>query len=127
MDFFTSTRLLEFLALKRKEHYVDTATALPQKADKPVEILHTPAGSVQQKTQSFHLFSMGGLVSFAIGIILGIVAVYLSWTCNTALQYNFGLKVFFAIFAYIFGLLYLILYILMRYDTCAYIKKTNYF
>jgi hypothetical protein len=23
--------------------------------------------------------------------------------------------------------LYLILYILMRYDTCAYIKKTNYF
>jgi hypothetical protein len=127
MDFFTSTRLLEFLALKRKEHYVDTAGALPQQADKPAEILHTPAGSVQQSIQSFHIFSMGGLVSFAIGIILGIAAVYLSWTCNTALQYNFGLKVFFAIFAYIFGLLYLILYILMRYDTCAYIKKTNYF
>jgi hypothetical protein len=133
MDFFTSTRVLEWIAHKRAEHYANNPTMLPlspaSAARKPVEVTHTTAGPVVQPPSKpgFYIFSLGGLISFAIGIIIGIVAVYLSWTCNTAMQYNFALKVFFAIFAYLFGLIYIILYIIMRYDTCSYIKRTNYF
>lgn len=127
MDFFSSTRILEWIAHKRAEHYIDNPSALPPPALKQAaEVVNTTSGPVANKPQ-FTVFSIGGLVSLAVGIVIGIVAAYLSWSCNTAMQYNFGLKVFFAFFAYLFGLVYLILYIIMRYDTCAYIKKTNYF
>ena len=118
MDFFTSTRLLEWYANTRKEGYLNApapSMALPSPMTAPVS---------QNK---FAVFSLSGIVAMVVGIIIGTVAAYLSWSCNTALNYNLGLKVVFAVLAYIFGLLYILLYMIMRYDTCSYIKKSGYF
>lgn len=111
MDFFGSTRVLEYLAKSRTEKYANSPA---------------PSSIVPTNTK-FSIFSLGGVVSFVVGIVIGVVAVYLSWTCNTALQYGTALKVIFAILAYLFGFLYIILYMIMRYDTCTYIKKTGYY
>lgn len=58
------------------------------------------------------------ILSFILGVVIGLYAAYLSWQCNAKLNYNVFLKVVFAIFAYMFGLTYLILYVVMRWDTC---------
>lgn len=110
MDFFASTRALEWLSNKKNERYQNNNE----------EISPSPAFINPNK---FTIFSLGGIVSFVIGIVIGVVAAYLSWSCNSALQYNIALKIFFALMAYIFGLFYIILYIIMRYDTCTYIKR----
>lgn len=112
MDFFASTRVLEWLSNKKNERYQDDTGASP-----------SPAFASQTK---FAIFSLGGIVSLVIGIVIGVVAAYLSWSCNSALQYNIALKIFFALLAYFFGLVYIILYIIMRYDTCTYIKRGYY-
>lgn len=120
MDFFGSTRFLEWFANSRRETYMNAPApglALPS----PIS---SPATAPKDR---FAVFSLGGVVSLVIGMVIGLIAAYLSWSCNTSLNYNLGLKIVFAILAYIFGLLYIILYIIMRYDTCAYIKKTGYY
>lgn len=58
------------------------------------------------------------VLSFILGVLIGVYAAYLSWQCNSKLKYNTFLKAIFAVFAYIFGLVYLILYVVMRWDIC---------
>jgi hypothetical protein len=58
------------------------------------------------------------IISLVIGILVGIFAAYLSWQCNAKLEYHMGFRVIFAIFAYLFGLIYIILYYTMRWDVC---------
>lgn len=55
-----------------------------------------------------------GPISIVLGTLVGIYAVYLSWSCNTKQGVNALAKVIYAIFAWIFGMLYLILYFLFR-------------
>lgn len=50
--------------------------------------------------------------------IIGLIAAYLSWNCNTAKGYTFVEKVIFSFFAYIFGGIYILYYFLVRYDEC---------
>jgi len=50
--------------------------------------------------------------------IIGLIAAYLSWTCNAARGYTFIEKVIFSFFAYIFGGIYVLYYFLVRYDEC---------
>lgn len=50
--------------------------------------------------------------------IVGLIAAYLSWNCNTAKGYTFVEKVIFSFFAYIFGGIYILYYFLVRYDEC---------
>jgi hypothetical protein len=128
MDFFSSTRILEYVASKR-EKFTDDASAIPSPSPVLPDMIMAPGSSAAQNTimNKFAIFSLGGIISFVISILIGLTAVYLSWSCNSALQYNLGLKVFFAILAYIFGLLYIIFYIIMRWDTCSYIKKNAYY
>lgn len=128
MDFFSSTRILEYVASKR-EKFTDDASAMPSPSPVLPDMIMAPGSSAAQNTimNKFAIFSLGGIISFVISILIGLTAVYLSWSCNSALQYNLGLKVFFAILAYIFGLLYIIFYIIMRWDTCSYIKKNAYY
>lgn len=57
-------------------------------------------------------------LQWAISIMLGVVAFWLSWTCNTALGYNIYLRAVFGAFAFFFGLTYIVLYIIMRWDVC---------
>jgi uncharacterized membrane protein YGL010W len=58
------------------------------------------------------------IVTIILSVILGIIAFTLSWSCNTALGYNIIWKAFYGTFAFIFGLTYIILYLLLRWDTC---------
>lgn len=62
------------------------------------------------------------IVSYAISIAACVYAVYLSWTCNTAAGVNVALKVVYAFFAFIFGFLYLIFYLIFRAGTCKTLK-----
>lgn len=58
-------------------------------------------------------------LSTILGLVIGLYAAYLSWQCNSKVQHNIFLKVIYAIFAFFFGLVYLILYLLMRWDVCS--------
>lgn len=119
MDFFVATRFLEKYSNSRIELYNEETS------------INTPSGYVSptgsqplQVVNNFKWFSFGGIVSFVISILIGLLAVYLSWTCNTAINYHVILKVLFAIFAWFFGLFYIVMYMILRYDTCAYIQST---
>lgn len=58
------------------------------------------------------------IISMIIGISIGLFAAYLSWKCNTKFKYSTWLKVLYAFLAYIFGLIYIILHFIFRYDVC---------
>lgn len=58
------------------------------------------------------------IVNVMISITIGIIAFYLSWSCNTSLGYNMVVKSIFGTLAFTFGLIYIALYMLFRYDTC---------
>lgn len=54
------------------------------------------------------------LALFVASLLIGLIGIYLSWSCNTLQGYNVFAKVVFAFFAWFFGLLYLIVYWLFR-------------
>ena len=60
----------------------------------------------------------GSIVTTLIGLIIGVYAAYLSWECNSAMGMGTPLKVLYAFFAWVFGLLYLIFYVIFRAGTC---------
>lgn len=77
------------------------------------------AVSEQKKQEDiYQTMTMLDMLIFIMGVAIGLYAAYLSFTCNTKMRYNMSLKVIFAIFAYIFGLVYLVLYLIMRWDVC---------
>lgn len=123
MDFFTATRVLEYFSNSRFENFDIAPIGSPSLT---LPTTQAPVAVEKQKPK-FNIFNAGGLLGFAISLLIGGVAVYLSWTCNSALEYNIALKVVFAGLAFIFGLLYILLYIIMRHDTCKMIKKTSYY
>lgn len=58
------------------------------------------------------------VLSWTIGIAIGLFAAYLSWQCNTRMDYGAAWKVINAFFAYLFGLVYILLYVVFRWDVC---------
>ncbi|NDE02809.1 MAG: hypothetical protein EBZ91_13985 [Gammaproteobacteria bacterium] len=50
--------------------------------------------------------------------LFAIVAVYLSWQCNTKFDHPVILKIAFAVLAFLFGPLYIAYYYLFRFDAC---------
>lgn len=60
----------------------------------------------------------GGATANIIGLMIAVLAAYLSWTCNTKLKYELFYKILFAFIAFNFGGLYLVYYALFRFDTC---------
>jgi len=63
--------------------------------------------------------SSGSIAAIILPILLGIVAVFLSWSCNSQSNMGTGLKIVYAVFAFLFGGLYLIFYLLFRAGRCA--------
>jgi uncharacterized membrane protein YdcZ (DUF606 family) len=51
-------------------------------------------------------------IASLLSFIVGAVAVYLSWNCNTIQGHTVLAKVFYAFFAFLFGTLYLIFYVI---------------
>ena len=59
------------------------------------------------------------LVFVMIGFFISCYAVYLSWTCNTEGGIDTGLKIIYAIFAFMFGIFYIIFYFIFRAGYCG--------
>lgn len=57
-------------------------------------------------------------VTFLLMLLINSYAAYLSWECNTNNGYPLPLKIVFSFFAFIFGTMYLLYYILFRFDQC---------
>jgi hypothetical protein len=56
--------------------------------------------------------------TFILMLFINSYAAYLSWDCNTKNNYPLSLKIVFSLFAFMFGSLYILYYILFRFDTC---------
>ena len=112
MDFFVTARFLEYYAKQRSVVPATTLAPAPAPAAAP--------------TAQFYILNLGGILALVVGSFIGIAAAYLSWSCNTAMDYQTWVRVFFAVGAFVFGLSYTMLYIIMRYDTCRYIKKNMF-
>jgi len=56
--------------------------------------------------------------TFVLMLIINSYAAYLSWDCNTNKNYPLMLKVVFSLFAFMFGSLYIIYYMLFKFDDC---------
>ena len=56
--------------------------------------------------------------SFIISAFISAIAIYLSWSCNTAMGYGTLEKVVYAFGAGFFGVIYLFYYVLFRGDAC---------
>ena len=57
-------------------------------------------------------------------LIVGVPAVYLSWTSNTLIGWHVGFKIFFAIFAFLTGLSYLLTHLINKLDLINFIKRS---
>lgn len=96
-------------AFEKKEKYNDTI-------DDTTIIIFEDTKNNEQRNTKYLLIDILNLI---LSIILGFIAFYLSWSCNTALNYHILIKSIFAIFAFLFGFVYIILYFLFRWDTCS--------
>jgi hypothetical protein len=56
--------------------------------------------------------------TFILMLLINSYAAYLSWECNSKNNYPLVLKLVFSLFAFMFGTLYIIYYILFRFDSC---------
>ena len=57
-------------------------------------------------------------ITFILMLIINSYSAYLSWECNSKKGYPLVLKVVFSFFAFVFGSLYLLYYILFKFDDC---------
>jgi len=99
--------------LTKKEKFEDERgnfTASPS----PMPFLGTPFSTSAPKKGglSFDWFS------FIISAFISAIAIYLSWSCNTAMGYGTLEKVVYAFGAGFFGVIYLFYYVLFRGDAC---------
>jgi hypothetical protein len=60
--------------------------------------------------------------TFILMLLINSYAAYLSWDCNTSKNYPLMLKVLFSLFAFMFGSLYIVYYILFKFDDCNQFK-----
>jgi hypothetical protein len=57
-------------------------------------------------------------ITFLLMLLINSYAAYLSWECNSGKNYPLAMKIIFSLFAFIFGTLYLLYYVLFRFDEC---------
>ncbi len=60
-----------------------------------------------------------------VSVVIGLLAAYLSWTCNTAFGTGLVMKVIYALFAYLFGFLYIIIYFIFLKGKCDIQQSQN--
>ena len=58
------------------------------------------------------------IFQYAVNFVIGLLAAYLSWECNTAAGLSVAEKVLWALLAYMFSLPFLIYYVLIRSHEC---------
>jgi hypothetical protein len=91
--------LATFLFSIRKQHFADTPSS------------STPKGAPNM--------GLSAIICFIITLAIGGFAVYLSWTCNTKGGTQVPEKILWGLFAFIFGFLYLLWYLIARSGRCG--------
>jgi len=56
-------------------------------------------------------------------LIFASISAYLSWEANTLIKWPLIFKVIFSIFAFLFGALYIFIYLIFKLDMINYIKN----
>ena len=51
-------------------------------------------------------------------LLISIGAIYIYWTCNSKINIGTLAKVFYAFFAWVFGIFYYLYYFIFRHNTC---------
>lgn len=70
------------------------------------------------KKEAFEQNENPTILQIVISLLVSLLAVYFSWTCNSAIEVGILLKVVYSMFAFAFGPLYFVYYILVRQETC---------
>lgn len=108
LDTYGLANMIYDVIAKRKERFEASAPFITSTSTFPTS-----------STLSKDTNTTWNIISITISILVGSFALYLSWSCNTALGYHVILKILFGFFAFLFGLVYIVLYIILRIDTCA--------
>lgn len=74
--------------------------------------IDTPREEVSRRYKKIKYEYCNNIVLQLISLLITIFAIYLSWTHNTALNESEGMKIFYAFFAGLFGLTYILFYVL---------------
>jgi len=61
--------------------------------------------------------------TFILMLLINSYAAYLSWDCNSSKNYPLILKVVFSLFAFMFGSIYIVYFILFKFDECNQFPK----
>ena len=64
-----------------------------------------------------------GVMMSVLSIAISVYAAYLSWSCNSALRTDLSVKIICAFFAFWFGFIYMICYMLFWTASCAMAKR----
>lgn len=114
-DALLASVVVNSLIKSRKERYGDFEEEDAYYTEQPTA---SPASSFFGVSTSKRSPLAFDWFSFLVSTLISVVAIYLSWTCNTALGYGTTEKVLYAAGAGIFGVLYLFFFVLFRSDTC---------
>jgi hypothetical protein len=113
MDLLIATTVFDKLSnTSDQKEQKDTFVTGPGPATTTVGAAPAPAPAKD------NLLTLKKIVYQVLGLLVSIFAAYLSWQCNTAAGESTPLKVFYAIFAFLFGFIYLIFYALFRAGRC---------
>jgi hypothetical protein len=84
-----------------------------------IDVTNINEGDIEIETDdNYKNANMVSNNTFLLMLIINSYAAYLSWTCNTKNNYPLSLKLVFALFSFMFGSLYVIYYMLFRFDSC---------
>jgi hypothetical protein len=81
----------------------------------PASIVYNKLTKEEKKERYSNNSSSDGkmILGQIVSLIIGVVAIYLSWNCNTVKGENTGLKVVYAFFAFLFAPIYILIHVLM--------------
>jgi hypothetical protein len=100
------------------DSYLALSTLL--KKEKFYDVTPTGAVAVETNNSDSKTTKIVEFTSFAVSLVIGLFAAYLSWTCYENVTYSsMPARILFAVFAYIFGTLYLITYALFKTSNCS--------
>lgn len=119
-DALISSMIVKKLTTKERfendDFYGDAASPSPSPFPAPFGF-STRAPAAKGPGAGFDAFS------FVVSALISAIAIYLSWTCNSALGYGTLEKVLYAFGAGFFGVIYLFYWVLFRGDACKSASK----
>jgi len=110
-------------ALQSQNTNVPTATQPTQPTRPAMQGPQTFNNGQEQKAPETSIISK--IRNNIVSVVVGLLAAYLSWTCNTAFGTGLVMKVIYSLFAYLFGFLYIIIYFIFLKGKCEIQQSQN--